>query len=102
MSLSKKLFGVALITALGTSLLSAQLSSATHVRPKGASPLHVPIVIAYKAVYDAEQQSQRRRAGAVLCAADAGVELPAGRYPGRERRRGELGWDRQDHRDEHA
>ena len=45
----KKSFGaVALVAALGTLLVSAQLSSATHVRPKGASPLYVPLVIAYK------------------------------------------------------
>jgi hypothetical protein len=49
MTLSKKLFGiVALVAALATVLVSAQLSSATHVRPKGATPFRVPIVIAYK------------------------------------------------------
>ena len=49
MTLSKKLFGVmAMIAALGTVLVSAQLSSATHVRPKGATPLYVPLVVAYK------------------------------------------------------
>jgi len=49
MSLTKKKFGVvALVAALGTFLVSAQLSSATHVRPKGATPLYVPLVIAYK------------------------------------------------------
>ena len=47
---SKKSFGlVALVAALGALLVSAQLSSATHVRPKGGSPFFVPIVIAYKA-----------------------------------------------------
>jgi hypothetical protein len=40
---------VVLTAALGTVLVSAQLSSATHVRPKGASPMYVPIVVAYKA-----------------------------------------------------
>jgi hypothetical protein len=46
----KKLFGiVAIVAALGTLLLTAQLSSATHVRPKGATPLRVPTVPAYKA-----------------------------------------------------
>jgi hypothetical protein len=46
----KKLFGiVALVAALGTLLLTAQLSSATHVRPKGATPFRVPIVPAFKA-----------------------------------------------------
>ena len=49
MTLSKKLFGLAVIAALGTLLVSAQLSSATHVRPKGASPFLAPLVIAYKA-----------------------------------------------------
>jgi hypothetical protein len=49
MTLRKKLFGVAMVAALGTVLVSAQLSSATHVRPKGASPFYVPTVIAYKA-----------------------------------------------------
>ena len=49
MTLTKKKFGVvALVAALGTFLVSAQLSSATHVRPKGATPLYVPLVIAYK------------------------------------------------------
>src|SRR5919109_4381658 len=48
LTLSKKLFAVALIAALGTLLGSAQFSSATHVRPSGASPLYVPIAIAYK------------------------------------------------------
>jgi len=49
MILTKKKFGVvALVAALGTFLVSAQLSSATHVRPKGATPLYVPLVIAYK------------------------------------------------------
>jgi hypothetical protein len=49
MTQSKKLFGVmAMIAALGTVLVSAQLSSATHVRPKGATPLYVPLVVAYK------------------------------------------------------
>jgi hypothetical protein len=48
MTLSKKLFGVAIIAALGTLLVSAQLSSATHPRPKGASPFLVSIVVAYK------------------------------------------------------
>src|SRR5919204_3610059 len=49
MTLSKKKLGVvALIAALGTLLVSAHLTSATHVRPKGASPLYVPLVIAYK------------------------------------------------------
>jgi hypothetical protein len=49
MTLSKKLFGVtAMVAALGTLLVSAQLSSATHVRPKGATPLYVPLVVAYK------------------------------------------------------
>jgi hypothetical protein len=46
----KKLFGiVAIVAALGTLLLTAQLSSATHVRPKGATPLRVPLVPAFKA-----------------------------------------------------
>jgi hypothetical protein len=50
MALSKKKFGVvALVAALGMLLVSAQLSSATHVRPKGATPLYVPLVVAYKA-----------------------------------------------------
>jgi hypothetical protein len=49
MTLNKKLFGiVALAAALGAVLVSAQLSSATHVRPKGATPLRVPLVVAYK------------------------------------------------------
>jgi len=49
MTLTRKKFGVvALVAALGTLLVSAQLSSATHPRPKGASPLYVPLVIAYK------------------------------------------------------
>jgi hypothetical protein len=50
MSLNKKLFGiVALVAALGVFLVSAQLSSATHPRPKGASPLRAPVVPAFKA-----------------------------------------------------
>jgi len=50
MTLSKKLFGiVAVVAALGTVLVSAQLSSATHVRPKGATPMRVSIVPAFKA-----------------------------------------------------
>jgi hypothetical protein len=49
MTRSKKVFGlVALIGALATSLVSAPLSSATHPRPKGATPLYVPLVVAYK------------------------------------------------------
>ena len=49
MILTKKKFGVvALVAALGALMVSAQLSSATHVRPKGATPLYVPLVIAYK------------------------------------------------------
>jgi hypothetical protein len=50
MTLNKKLFGVvAIVAALGTVLVSAQLSSATHVRPKGATPFRTPIVPAFKA-----------------------------------------------------
>jgi hypothetical protein len=49
MTPTKKFFGiVALGAALGSLLVSAQLSSATHVRPKGATPFRVPIVISYK------------------------------------------------------
>jgi hypothetical protein len=48
MILGKKSFGVALIAAFGTLLAWAQVSSATHVRPNSASPLYVPLVIAYK------------------------------------------------------
>jgi hypothetical protein len=46
----RKTFGiVALVAALGTLLVSAQLSSATHPRPKGASPLRASIVPSFKA-----------------------------------------------------
>jgi hypothetical protein len=49
MTINRKFFGiVALVAALGMLLVSAQLSSATHPRPKGATPLRVPIVVAYK------------------------------------------------------
>jgi hypothetical protein len=49
MTLSMKKFGVvAMVAALGTFLVSAQLSSANHPRPKGATPLYVPLAVAYK------------------------------------------------------
>jgi hypothetical protein len=40
---------VVLGAALGTVLVTAQLSSATHVRPKGASPMRASMVPAFKA-----------------------------------------------------
>jgi hypothetical protein len=45
-----KLFGiVVLAAAFGTVLVATQLSSASHVRPKGASPLRASMVPAFKA-----------------------------------------------------
>jgi hypothetical protein len=50
MTKRKKFLGaVVLAAAFGSVLVSAQLSTASHVRPKGASPLRVPMVPAYKA-----------------------------------------------------
>jgi hypothetical protein len=46
--ISKKPLGVAFVAALGTFLVSAQLSSANHPRPKGATPFYVPLAVAYK------------------------------------------------------
>jgi hypothetical protein len=50
MTRSKKILGlVGLAAAFGTVLVSAQLSTASHVRPKGATPFRVPLVPAFKA-----------------------------------------------------
>jgi hypothetical protein len=50
MTRRKKVLGaVVLAAAFGSVLLSAQLSTASHVRPKGASPLRVPMVPGFKA-----------------------------------------------------
>jgi hypothetical protein len=50
MTIRTKLFGIVVLSAaLGTLLLSSQLSSASHVRPKGASPISASMVPAYKA-----------------------------------------------------
>jgi hypothetical protein len=49
MTRRRKIFGVVVLAAaLGTVLVTAQLSSATHVRPKGASPFRASIVPAFK------------------------------------------------------
>ena len=49
MTLHRKVFGiVVLVAALGTFLTATQLSSASHVRPKGATPVRVPFVPAFK------------------------------------------------------
>ena len=50
MTRRRKIFAVVVLaTALGTVLATVQLSSATHVRPKGASPLRASMVPAFKA-----------------------------------------------------
>jgi hypothetical protein len=50
MTIRRKVLGIVVLSAaLGTLLLSSQLSSASHVRPKGASPLSSPMVPAFKA-----------------------------------------------------
>jgi hypothetical protein len=69
---ARKAFGlVALVAALGTVLVSAQLSSATHVRPKGATPLYVPLAIAYKAC-TAPNSNHNGGVAAPSCAAPVG------------------------------
>ena len=50
MTRRRKFFGVVVLAAaFGSVLFSAQLSTASHVRPKGASPMRVPLVPAFKA-----------------------------------------------------
>src|SRR4051812_28892740 len=49
MKLRKKLFGIVVVGSLLTVLVSAQISSATHVRPRGATPLRASMVPAFKA-----------------------------------------------------
>jgi hypothetical protein len=50
MTRRKKLLGVVVLAAaFGSVLLTAQLSTASHVRPKGATPLRTPMVPAFKA-----------------------------------------------------
>jgi hypothetical protein len=49
MTLRKKLFGVVVVGALAGVLVTANLASATHVRPKGATPFRAPMVPAFKA-----------------------------------------------------
>ena len=50
MTRRKKLLGVVVLAAaFGTVLVTAQLSSATHVRPKGATPLRASLVPSFKA-----------------------------------------------------
>jgi hypothetical protein len=50
MTRQKKFLGVAFLgVAIGSMLMTAQLSTASHVRPKGATPLRVPMVPAFKA-----------------------------------------------------
>jgi hypothetical protein len=49
MKLRKKLFGLVVVGSLLTVLVSAQISSATHVRPRGATPLRASMVPAFKA-----------------------------------------------------
>ena len=50
MTRRKKLLGVVVLAAaFGTVLVTAQLSSATHVRPKGATPIRASMVPAFKA-----------------------------------------------------
>jgi len=50
MTRRSKLFGiVVLAAALGSVLVASQISSASHVRPKGASPLRASMVPAFKA-----------------------------------------------------
>jgi hypothetical protein len=44
----RKLFGIVVIAAMGALLATASLSSATHVRPKGASPFRASMVPAFK------------------------------------------------------
>jgi hypothetical protein len=48
MTRRSKLLGIVLGVALGTVVLAAQLSSASHVRPKGASPFRASMVPAFK------------------------------------------------------
>jgi len=49
MKLRKKLFGVVIVGSLLTVMVTAQISSATHVRPRGATPLRASMVPAFKA-----------------------------------------------------
>jgi hypothetical protein len=49
MTLRKKLFGVVVVAMVGALLVSAQLASATHPRPRGATPFRAPLVPAFKA-----------------------------------------------------
>jgi hypothetical protein len=50
MTRRRKFFGVVVLAAaIGSVLMTAQLSTASHVRPKGASPLRASMVPAFKA-----------------------------------------------------
>jgi hypothetical protein len=49
MSRRNKLFGIVMLAALGSVFAVSQIASASHVRPKGATPLRASMVPAFKA-----------------------------------------------------
>ena len=92
MTIRTKLLGIAVLSAaLGTLLLSSQLTSASHVRPKGATPLSASMVPAYKAC-----ATPNRTHGAPLAFPSCNPPVQASSYltvglAGRQRRAGECG-----------
>ena len=74
-----------------TSSCSCAIRARRYPRPKGATPLRVPLVPAYQAVHRTQPHARPTARVPVLRAARAGVEPAHGRHARRERPGGELG-----------